>query len=146
VTHPLAPPRTPVQPPALYVSFTYGILYAQLAAFPVEFQEVRGWGMVVGELPFLAMLLGILVGAATNLLNQRYSVARFHRNHDRPVPEARLPPVMVGLGFFTIFQAALNYLVDAFRKCAASAVAANTFSEASLPPRSRYSSHRCCII
>ena len=33
----------------------------------------------------------------------------------------------MGLGFFTIFQAALNYLIDTFQKYAASAVAANTF-------------------
>ena len=35
--------------------------------------------------------------------------------------------VMMGTGFFTIFQAALNYLVDTFTLYAASAVAANTF-------------------
>ncbi|KAK0630435.1 major facilitator superfamily domain-containing protein [Bombardia bombarda] len=35
--------------------------------------------------------------------------------------------VMQGTGFFMIFQAALNYLVDTFHKYAASAVAANTF-------------------
>lgn len=35
--------------------------------------------------------------------------------------------VMLGTGFFTIFQAALNYLVDTFTQYAASAVAANTF-------------------
>lgn len=35
--------------------------------------------------------------------------------------------VMLGAGFFTIFQAALNYLVDTFQMYAASAVAANTF-------------------
>ncbi|KAK3937361.1 MFS general substrate transporter, partial [Diplogelasinospora grovesii] len=35
--------------------------------------------------------------------------------------------VMLGTGFFTIFQAALNYLVDTFQMYAASAVAANTF-------------------
>lgn len=35
--------------------------------------------------------------------------------------------VMLGTGFFTIFQAALNYLVDTFTLYAASAVAANTF-------------------
>ncbi|KAF5126224.1 Efflux pump bik6 [Metarhizium anisopliae] len=34
---------------------------------------------------------------------------------------------MLGAGFFTIFQAALNYLVDTFQAHAASAVAANTF-------------------
>ncbi|KAF2105906.1 MSF membrane transporter [Lophiotrema nucula] len=35
--------------------------------------------------------------------------------------------ILVGTGFFTIFQAALNYLVDTFTQYAASAVAANTF-------------------
>lgn len=35
--------------------------------------------------------------------------------------------VMLGTGFFMIFQAALNYLVDTFTAYAASAVAANTF-------------------
>ncbi|KAH7309727.1 major facilitator superfamily domain-containing protein [Stachybotrys elegans] len=34
---------------------------------------------------------------------------------------------LLGTGFFTIFQAALNYLVDTFQSYAASAVAANTF-------------------
>lgn len=32
-----------------------------------------------------------------------------------------------GTGFFTIFQAAINYLVDTFQLYAASAIAANTF-------------------
>ncbi|KAK3688936.1 major facilitator superfamily domain-containing protein [Podospora appendiculata] len=35
--------------------------------------------------------------------------------------------VMFGLGFFTIFQACLNYLVDTFQMYAASAMAATTF-------------------
>ncbi|KAK0761547.1 hypothetical protein N5P37_006500 [Trichoderma harzianum] len=34
---------------------------------------------------------------------------------------------MLGTGFFTIFQAALNYLVDTFQAYAASAIGANTF-------------------
>lgn len=35
---------------------------------------------------------------------------------------------LAGLGFFTIFQAALNYLVDTFQRYAASAIAANSKS------------------
>jgi len=129
---------------AMYASFVYGILYASLAAFPIEFEEVRGWNQVVGALPFLATLLGVLLGACANLLNQKFYIKRFIANNRRPVPEARLPPMMVGsviftaglfifawtsqattfwlapcigivllgLGFFTIFQAALNYLVS----------------------------------
>ena len=33
----------------------------------------------------------------------------------------------MGFGFFTIFQAALNYLIDTFQRYGASAIAANTF-------------------
>ncbi|KAJ9137146.1 Outer membrane protein [Pleurostoma richardsiae] len=144
---------------ALYASFVYGILYLSLASFPIEFQELRGWNAVIGALPFLALFVGILFGAAANLLNQRFYVKRFRANNNRPVPEARLPPMMAGsvffaagmfiqgwtskkdvfwfgsicgafstgLGFFTIFQAALNYLIDTFQQYAASAVAVNTF-------------------
>ncbi|KAL5357023.1 major facilitator superfamily domain-containing protein [Aspergillus floccosus] len=144
---------------ALYASFVYGILYLSLASFPVEFQEVRGWNQVVGALPFLAYLVGILFGACVNLFNQKFYIKRFKANNNFPVPEARLPPMMLGsvlfaaglfifgwtgspdvhwigpiigavamgFGFFTIFQAALNYLIDTFQKVAASAVAANTF-------------------
>ncbi|OJJ63428.1 hypothetical protein ASPSYDRAFT_25504 [Aspergillus sydowii CBS 593.65] len=144
---------------ALYASFVYGILYLSLASFPVVFQELRGWNQVVGALPFLAYLVGILFGACVNLANQKFYISRFKANNNRPVPEARLPPMMLGsvffagglfifgwtsqiqihwfpsmvggacmgLGFFTIFQAALNYLIDTFQSVAASAVAANTF-------------------
>jgi hypothetical protein len=144
---------------ALYASFVYGILYANLAAFPIVFEEERGWNPLVGALPFLAVLVGILIGAGVNLSNQKYYSKRFQQNNSRPVPEARLPPMMFGSvffaaglfvfawtsprnihwigpvmgaallggGFFTIFQAALNYLIDTFLKYSASAVAANTF-------------------
>ncbi|KAL1305427.1 hypothetical protein AAFC00_002312 [Neodothiora populina] len=149
---------------ALYASFVYGILYATLAAFPVEFQETRGWNELIGALPFLALLLGIMIGACANIMNQKFYIKRFKAAGNRPVPEARLPPMMfgsvsfcaglfifawtspahihwiapcigavlIGLGFFTIFQAALNYLIDTFQRYAASAVAANTFLRSAL--------------
>jgi MFS family permease len=144
---------------ALYASFVYGILYLSLASFPIEFEEERGWNQLVGELPFLALLIGIFGGAATNLFNQRFYIKRYKANNNRAVPEARLPPMMfgsvvfaagmfifgwtsdrsipwiapvigcvcMGTGFFTIFQAALNYLIDTFPSTSASAIAANTF-------------------
>ncbi|KAL8692377.1 MAG: hypothetical protein Q9218_002596 [Villophora microphyllina] len=85
---------------ALYASFVYGILYANLASFPIAFQEERGWNQVVGALPFLALLLGIIVGGAANILNTNFYNKRFIANGRRAVPEARLPPMMVGSLFF----------------------------------------------
>ncbi|KAL9125298.1 MAG: hypothetical protein Q9217_005480 [Psora testacea] len=143
----------------LFASFVYGLLYANLAAFPIEFGEERGWNLLVSALPFLAFLIGIILGGATNVINQSYYNHKFVANGGKPVPEARLPPMMVGsvvfagglfifgwtspktihwiapcfgavmmgFGFFTIFQSAQNYLVDTFERYAASAIAANTF-------------------
>ncbi|KKZ65619.1 hypothetical protein EMCG_08526 [[Emmonsia] crescens] len=144
---------------AIYASFVYGILYLSLSSFPIAFIEVRGWNEVVGHLPFLGLLVGIVVGAGANLYNQKFYLKKFRANNRRAVPEARLPPMMIGsvffsaglfifgwsshpqipwiaqvigtasmgFGFFTIFQAALNYLIDTFPTVSASAVGANTF-------------------
>ncbi|KAF2722891.1 putative MFS multidrug transporter [Polychaeton citri CBS 116435] len=145
---------------AFYASFVYGLIYGCLAAFPVIFVEHRGWNMLVGSLPFLALLIGILFGACVNVINNRLYISKVRQNNGKPVPEARLYPMMLGgpvltagifmlgwtsnksipwivpciaivlcgLGFFVIFQAALNYLIDTFQRTAASAIAANTFT------------------
>lgn len=144
---------------AIYASFVYGILYLTLAVFPVAFSMVRGWNLLVSALPYIALFVGVIMGVAVNIVCQRFYIERLRANNYRPVPEARLIPMMIGsiffaaglfifgwtsrpnvhwmatmvgiasmgLGFFTIFQAALNYLVDTFQKFSASAVAANTF-------------------
>ncbi|KAM3537124.1 hypothetical protein ARSEF1564_009952 [Beauveria bassiana] len=145
---------------ALYASFCYGILYMQLGAVPIIFQELRGWSPLVSSLPFLGILIGAIIGCLINVYNQfLYNKAYYATGSSRPLPEKRLPPMMVGsfllsggqfllgwtadpkfhwiapciglvilgTGFFTIFQSALNYLVDTFPNYAASVVAANTF-------------------
>ncbi|KAF2093317.1 MFS multidrug transporter-like protein [Rhizodiscina lignyota] len=144
----------------IYTSFVFAILYASLTSFAIEYQEDRMLGPVVGELPFLAMLVGCFFAAAANIYNNNYYTKRFVANNFKPVAEARLPPMMyggftfagglflfgwtssqhvsspwpsiigvflTGFGFTTIFQAALQYLVDTFTLYSASAVAANTF-------------------
>lgn len=144
----------------IYACFVYGILFSTLGAFPYVYQEKRKMNKVLGALPFLGIFGGILLGAIALLANQSYYFGKFKANGNRAVPEARLPPMMlgsvifvagmfifawtasppiplvapiigsvlVGIGFFTIFQPALNYLVDTFHPYSASAVAAMTFS------------------
>ncbi len=140
----------------IYNSFCYGILYMNLSAVPFIFMEERGWKPLPADLPFLSLLIGALIGAAINIVNQfNYN----KKGHGKVVPELRLIPMMggsvafaagifilgwtadpkypwiapviglglMGAGFFTIFQAGLNYLVDTFQRYAASAIAANTF-------------------
>ncbi|KPM46338.1 hypothetical protein AK830_g84 [Neonectria ditissima] len=65
---------------SLYASFVYGILYANLESFVIEFQEVRHWGPVVGNLPFIALLIGIFFAAAINIYNNKYYRKRLMEN------------------------------------------------------------------
>ncbi|GAT31067.1 MSF drug transporter [Aspergillus luchuensis] len=79
---------------SIYGSFVYG-------CFPIEFQEKRGWGHVTGGLPFVALLVGIFAAALANVYNNRYYFRKLRENDGKPVPEARLPPMMVGGVAFT---------------------------------------------
>lgn len=81
---------------ALYASFCYGIFYMQLGAIPIIYHEIRGWGTFVSTLPFLAELIGAVVGMGANVFNQHYYNKAYHAAGNRAVPEKRLPPMMIG--------------------------------------------------
>ena len=49
----------------LYMALIYGILYLFFEAYPISFQEGRGWNQGVGALPFLGILVGVLCGGVT---------------------------------------------------------------------------------
>ena len=91
---------TPICFFALYASSVYGILYLSLVLFPVEFQEIRGWNALVGNLPFLGILAGMILGATINLLNPKFYIKQFQANANKAVPKARLPPMMLGSVLF----------------------------------------------
>ncbi|KAL8663136.1 MAG: hypothetical protein Q9168_008147, partial [Polycauliona sp. 1 TL-2023] len=79
-----------------YASFVYGILYLTLEVFPIVFAEIRGWKLVVSTLPFLALLVGVLCAMAINLTNQPRYMRIVDEHEGKPVPEARLPPMLIG--------------------------------------------------
>jgi len=87
---------------AFYASFVYAILYLTLQVFPIVFEEERGWGHVVGSLPFVGLFVGVLAAVFINLANQ----PRYARISDaakgKPVPEARLAPMAIGGFLFAI--------------------------------------------
>lgn len=89
---------------AVYASLVYGVLYMSFASFAIQFQEERGWNSLVGSLPFLSTFLGAAAGVMTNVLNTKYYNSRLDANGGRPVPEARLPPMMVGAVVFPAGQ------------------------------------------
>lgn len=90
---------------AVYASFVFALLYMTLEMFPMVYGREHivptyGFGPVVSTLPFLGLFVGVLGAMGVNLANQpRYSriVAA---NKGRAVPEARLPPMLIGGVFF----------------------------------------------
>ena len=65
-------------------------------AFPIVFQEVRGWSEGVGNLPFLGVMIGMMIAVAGNMWDNKRYVRVHNKYKGFAPPEARLPPTMVG--------------------------------------------------
>ncbi|KAB8236449.1 uncharacterized protein BDW43DRAFT_308128 [Aspergillus alliaceus] len=80
----------------LYLSFIYGLMYALLGAYLVVFQGIHGINLRVGSLPFSGLIIGEFAGGVYTLLSQKAYTKKLIANNHVPVPERRLPPVIVG--------------------------------------------------
>ncbi|KAJ5522751.1 major facilitator superfamily domain-containing protein [Penicillium frequentans] len=81
---------------ALYASFTYSLIYLTLEVFPIVFHEDRHWSLVISTLPFLSILVGVICAVMLNFANQPRYQRAVKANGRKAVPEARLPPIVIG--------------------------------------------------
>ncbi|KIW71776.1 hypothetical protein PV04_00013 [Phialophora macrospora] len=86
----------------LYMSFIYGIIYLLFEAYPISFQEQRGWNPGVGSLPFAAFIVGIAMGTGAIAYSTRTNFARAFKKHGKVIPEERLPPMILGAAVLPI--------------------------------------------
>ena len=86
----------------IYMSFLYGVFYLLFEAYPVAFQEERGWNPGVGGLPFAAFIVGIALGTGMIAYSTRTNFARAFKKHGKVIPEERLPPMIVGAAVLPI--------------------------------------------
>ncbi|WVQ82315.1 hypothetical protein IAT38_004443 [Cryptococcus sp. DSM 104549] len=77
-----------------YLSFIYALLYATFFAFPIAFEEIRGWGMGMTGVSFVSIIIGIALANMVMPIQER--LYKKHCEREGPVPEARLYPMMVG--------------------------------------------------
>ncbi|KAI9839887.1 MAG: hypothetical protein M1819_000079 [Sarea resinae] len=81
---------------SIYMAIVYGTLYMLFAAFPIVYQQTRGWNQGVGGLPFLGVMIGMLLAVAVTIPdNKRYQNTAKKYGGFAP-PETRLLPCMVG--------------------------------------------------
>lgn len=81
---------------SIYMSIIYGTLYMLFAAYPIVFQEVRGWSEGIGGLAFLGILVGMVCALIYTFPENRRYAKKCAETTDRLAPEVRLPPSMVG--------------------------------------------------
>ncbi|KAJ5381066.1 uncharacterized protein N7496_003494 [Penicillium cataractarum] len=81
---------------AVYVALVYGTLYMFFAAFPIVFEEVRGWNPGVGGLSFLGIMVGMIIGIICTIpANLHYTKVQSRCGGYAP-PETRLIMCMPG--------------------------------------------------
>lgn len=81
---------------SIYMAIIYGTLYMLFAAFPIVYQQNRGWNQGIGGLSFLGIMVGMLFAIAYTIpANKRYIKIEQEHGGFAP-PEARLYAAMVG--------------------------------------------------
>ncbi|KAH0289053.1 MFS general substrate transporter, partial [Aureobasidium sp. EXF-3399] len=80
----------------LYMGFIYGFLYLCFEAYPIAFQEHRGWNAGVGALPFAAIIVGVAFGSCFIAYFTKTRFARKMEETGDVVPEERMIPMIVG--------------------------------------------------
>lgn len=136
-----------------YMAILYGTIYMFMGAFPIVYESKRGWNQGTGGLAFLGLTVGMLIGLAYTIVDNKVRYSKLGQN---AIPESRLPPAKIGaialpVGMFAfawtnspsihwsasiilstpfgfgcvlVFLSCLNYLIDSYTIYAASVLAA----------------------
>ncbi|ODM21315.1 hypothetical protein SI65_02158 [Aspergillus cristatus] len=80
----------------LYTGFIYRFLYLCFEAYPISFQEERGWNMGVGELPSIAATVRVLCGCGIIIFFTKVRFQSVLEKTGKVIPGERLIPMMIG--------------------------------------------------
>lgn len=81
---------------SIYMAFVYGLLYLFLSFYPIVFQQIHGMNRGVGGLPFFGMIFGEFLAGVFIVVTQPSYNRKLAANNNIPIPEWRLPPVIIG--------------------------------------------------
>ena len=79
-----------------YMSFIYGLLYLNLTAYAIVYGEVYGWSLGVSGIPYMALIVGVVIGFVCIVLMNASYIKKLEANNNIPVPEWRLTITMPG--------------------------------------------------
>jgi len=89
----------------LYIALVYGILYLCFVAYPIIFNQLRGWSPGIGGLAFVGIGVGsLLVIAAEPLIRKMINAHKHDPETGRPPPEASVSVICIGAVLLPIGQ------------------------------------------
>lgn len=82
--------------PIHLILISAGTLYLLFGAYPIVFQQVRGWSEGIGGLPFLGVAVGQVLGIAFSGYANKWYLKSAQKHGGIAPAEARLPPAFLG--------------------------------------------------
>ncbi|KAL2807817.1 major facilitator superfamily domain-containing protein [Aspergillus granulosus] len=88
----------------VYVALVYGVLYLCFVAYPIAFQQERGWSPGIGGLSFVGIGVGVLIAIACEPIFRK--VIYLHRKSENGMvpPEAMVSIVCFGATLLAVGQ------------------------------------------
>ncbi|KKY23690.1 putative mfs multidrug transporter [Phaeomoniella chlamydospora] len=87
----------------IYMSVLYGLLYMFFVAFPLIFEEGKGYSAGQTGLMFIPLAVGVIMSSMCSpFVNKHYNKLCAKAPNGRPVPETRLLPMMFGCWFIPV--------------------------------------------
>ncbi|KAL2817059.1 major facilitator superfamily domain-containing protein [Aspergillus cavernicola] len=80
---------------SVYIAIIYGALFMMFAAFPIVYEQHRGWNQGVGGLAFMGIMIGMILGVLYTIPDNMRYLRTVDRHGGCAPPEARLPPVIL---------------------------------------------------
>ncbi|KAM0723234.1 hypothetical protein Q7P37_001434 [Cladosporium fusiforme] len=81
---------------SIYMAIIYGTLYMLFGAFPIVYQQNRGWSPGIGGLAFIGVAVGMMIAVAYSIWDNKRYAKISDENQGFAPPESRLPPTMLG--------------------------------------------------
>lgn len=87
---------------SLYMSVLYGLLYMFFVAYPVIYQEGKGYSASKTGLMFIPVAVGVLLSAVCAPFVNKHYLSLVRKHHGKPPAEARLIPMMASCWFIPV--------------------------------------------
>ncbi|KAF2101880.1 putative MFS multidrug transporter [Rhizodiscina lignyota] len=87
---------------SLYMSVLYGLLYMFFVAYPIVYQQGKGWNAGDTGLMFIPIAVGVLLSAACAPLVNMHYLKVCQKHGGKPPAEARLIPMMASCWFIPV--------------------------------------------